>query len=197
MKIPFRMLPSTWHLTGAEYERAKIMYEHEGDDSTARDRALLNIDFTPGTVDYDLQSLNIDHADGLIDDLEYERRRAKILYKEQELELDLIRIDFDHGLIKEQERDKRIATAKGESWVGGPLNYDGEGGAMFDLDWNDFWIAELRENGYVGETDDEIMKKWFAALCYAEVINEKGQDQDPFFYEVARSELNTLINRKD
>ena len=35
----------------------------------------------------------------------------------------------------------------------------------FELDWNSFFIDELRKAGYTGETDEEMVDKWFKNLC--------------------------------
>ena len=36
---------------------------------------------------------------------------------------------------------------------------------FFELDWNDYFVLELREQGYTGETQEEIVDKWFQDLC--------------------------------
>lgn len=196
-KVPFWLLPSTWHLSGQEYERAKLVYELSDEDEIVLARALLDIDYEPGSPEYHIQKAHLDHADGLITDHEYDIAVARQKLDGLDLEIELISLDERYGVISSLEAEKRTATAKGESWVGGPLKHAGEGGVMFDLEWNSFWIDELRQNGYTGKTDQEIMNKWFAALHFSEVIATRGADMDPFFYEVARAELNKLIGRDD
>lgn len=35
----------------------------------------------------------------------------------------------------------------------------------FELDWNSYFIDELRKAGYTGESEEEIIDKWFKNLC--------------------------------
>jgi len=196
-KVPFFFTPARWLLKGDDLRRAEIIYRYGPDyDGTDMHRELLDYDYVPGSQDHQLQALNLDHADGKIDDHSYELLRAEVLLEGQELEVALIEIERQHGVISDREAAKRTATAKKEAWVDGPMTYDGHGGVLFDLDWNHYWIEELKQNGYTGETDDIIMKKWFAALCYSEVIEQHGgAEMDPFLYETARAALNKIIGR--
>ena len=36
---------------------------------------------------------------------------------------------------------------------------------FFELDWNEYFIKELRINGYNGATEEEIVDAWFKELC--------------------------------
>jgi hypothetical protein len=36
---------------------------------------------------------------------------------------------------------------------------------FFELDWNEFFVDDLKKAGYTGTTDEEIVDKWFKALC--------------------------------
>jgi len=36
---------------------------------------------------------------------------------------------------------------------------------FFELDWNEYFIKELRINGYNGSTEEEIVDAWFKELC--------------------------------
>lgn len=141
----------------------------------------------------------------------YDRAEAMYLYEGLELQNKLLEIDFDPksveyairkielsmeaGEITEQDMEKEIATLKQEPWVGGDVVYQGDGGIFFDLDWNHLWIEELKANGYTGSTEDEIMRKYFAALCYSEMLKE-SDDMDPFLYESTRASLNKLRGKE-
>jgi hypothetical protein len=35
----------------------------------------------------------------------------------------------------------------------------------FELDWNDAFIVKLRDSGYNGKTDEEVVEQWFNDLC--------------------------------
>jgi len=36
---------------------------------------------------------------------------------------------------------------------------------FFELDWNEYFILQLKVAGYYGETDEEIVDRWFTSLC--------------------------------
>lgn len=38
-------------------------------------------------------------------------------------------------------------------------------GYKFKLDWNDAFITELRNNGYTGDIDEQIIECWLRDLC--------------------------------
>jgi len=45
------------------------------------------------------------------------------------------------------------------------FNLEDPNNGYFELDWNSFFIDELRKAGYTGETEEEIIDKWFKNLC--------------------------------
>ena len=36
---------------------------------------------------------------------------------------------------------------------------------FFELDWNEYFIRELRLNGYQGDSEEKIVDAWFKELC--------------------------------
>jgi hypothetical protein len=36
---------------------------------------------------------------------------------------------------------------------------------FLELDWNDYFILQLKNNGYEGSTEEEIVDVWFQELC--------------------------------
>lgn len=43
--------------------------------------------------------------------------------------------------------------------------YDPEHGHKFKLDWNEEFVAYLKENGYSGDSDEQIVEKWMQNIC--------------------------------
>jgi membrane carboxypeptidase/penicillin-binding protein len=74
---------------------------------------------------------------------------------------------------KEAERiaklsPKELANEKKEPWVAvldTHVNQDNVRNGFFELDWNEFFVLQLRSAGYSGTTDEEIVDKWFQELC--------------------------------
>lgn len=44
---------------------------------------------------------------------------------------------------------------------------------FFELDWNEYFIKELRVNGYNGDSEEEIVDAWFKELC-GNVAKDQG-----------------------
>lgn len=42
---------------------------------------------------------------------------------------------------------------------------DPQHGYKFKLDWNDAFIQELKDNGYTGDIDEQIIECWLRNLC--------------------------------
>jgi hypothetical protein len=74
---------------------------------------------------------------------------------------------------KEKERlaqlsPKELATEKKEPWVAvlqTHVNKENIRNGFFELDWNEYFVLKLREEGYQGRTDEEIVDRWFSELC--------------------------------
>ena len=67
-----------------------------------------------------------------------------------------------------QLSDKEKATAKGEPWVkvmNIEMNPENPGDGYFELDWNKPFVEKLREAGYTGTNEEEIIDLWFTSLC--------------------------------
>lgn len=75
---------------------------------------------------------------------------------------------------------KEIATAKKEPWVAvlnTHINKDNIRNGFFELDWNEYFVLELRSAGYKGSSDEEIVDAWFSELC-RNIGTETGIDMD-------------------
>jgi len=74
---------------------------------------------------------------------------------------------------KEQKRlaklsPKELATERKEPWVTvleTHVNKENIKNGFFELDWNEYFVLELRKSGYKGNTDEEIVDAWFSELC--------------------------------
>lgn len=74
---------------------------------------------------------------------------------------------------KEEERlaklsPKELATERKEPWVAvleTHVNKDNVRNGFFELDWNEYFVLQLRSAGYTGASDEEIVDQWFNELC--------------------------------
>ena len=63
---------------------------------------------------------------------------------------------------------KERATAQGMPYVtvlDTHVNKDNIRNGFFELDWNEYFVVQLKTAGYYGDTDEEIVDKWFQDLC--------------------------------
>jgi hypothetical protein len=73
---------------------------------------------------------------------------------------------------------KEIATENREPWVAvldTHVNKDNIRNGFFELDWNEYFVLQLRAAGYAGDTDEAIVDQWFSELC-RNVGGDEGVD---------------------
>ena len=73
---------------------------------------------------------------------------------------------------------KEIATKRGEPWVDVvdfKVNSDNIRNGFFELDWNEYFIVQLKNEGYGfdGDPEEEIVERWYRDIC-AHVAAEEG-----------------------
>ena len=64
--------------------------------------------------------------------------------------------------------EKEQATKDGKPWVKVlDTNVDQENPkyGYFELDWNQHFVENLKEHGFSGNTDEEVVDHWFSVLC--------------------------------
>jgi hypothetical protein len=71
---------------------------------------------------------------------------------------------------------KERATRKKEPWVGvlnTHVNKDNIRNGFFELDWNEHFVLQLKQEGYGadGDPDEEIVDRWFRELCANVVVD--------------------------
>jgi hypothetical protein len=85
------------------------------------------------------------------------------------------------SLAQEQEElaklsPKERATRRKEPWVGvlnTHVNKDNIRNGFFELDWNEQFVLQLKQEGYGedGDPDEEIVDRWFRELCANVVVD--------------------------
>jgi hypothetical protein len=69
---------------------------------------------------------------------------------------------------------RALATERGEPWVhviSFSIDPDDPKSGVFELDYNDIFLARLIRAGYRGQTDQQIVDQWFISVCRS-VIQE-------------------------
>lgn len=105
---------------------------------------------------------------------------ATAILAKQKLD-ELAEIEANAQRAKEEEEIARLspkdrATRKKESWVGvldTHVNKDNVRNGFFELDWNEYFVLQLKQDGYgsEGDKDEEIVDRWFRELCANVVVD--------------------------
>lgn len=114
----------------------------------------------------------------------------------EDKEIAVLAIKLKHEEISQAAYDKAVATIRKEPWVNVVkmgVNPTNVAAGFFELDWNDEFIAMLHENGYVGQSDEEVVNKWFNDVCRTVLVQEKA-DLD---YGLEQTEREDVEIRRD
>ena len=177
-KLPFGWMPGHWGLRGKTPERAKAEYELSGKELNRR---LVEID--TDEEDLPLALLTLDRKNGDITKEEYDYKYAEIKFEgTDEYHHVVLELDLRYHKINKYEYARKKADLNDEPWVG-VLDHQynpkmGTDGFMFELDWNQRFIQELRAAGYDGSTEEEIVEQWFEDKATEEFINFLGDEME-------------------
>ena len=105
-----------------------------------------------------------------------------ITAREKALEAEEIRIVEEEMKLLKKKDPKEYATRRKEPWVSVldvKVNEDNVRNGFFELDWNEYFIAQLIENGYGVDNDpeEEIVDRWFRDIVY-NMLEAEGQSTD-------------------
>ena len=113
-----------------------------------------------------------------LEGIELEKELARIdLTDNMEKEISDIEIEYSNGNITEQAKNKAIAELKDEPWVEVKhmeVNPENAKAGYIELDWNDQFVAMLQANGYIGESDESVVNKWFNDVCKTVLLQEQA-----------------------
>jgi hypothetical protein len=109
-----------------------------------------------------------------LDKLENEVREAKQAAEEMAKKV----VETETKLAEATKSPKEIATENKEPWVAVLQTHVGQDNVrngFFELDWNEYFVLQLRSAGYIGEDDEAVVDEWFTELC-RNVGGEEGID---------------------
>lgn len=177
-KLPFGWLPGHWGLAGHIRQEAKILYEISDPYEQEKELAKLKL----SGQELDLKLLDIDWSfKKIASEYDYEIKKVELLNSDKEtIEKEKLKLNHKYEKITDLEYEKELALLNKEPWVGVKnSSYDpksGLGGLEFELDWNEYFITYLTENGYKGLSDQQVVEMWFNDLCKS-VVAEEGIDE--------------------
>ena len=103
-----------------------------------------------------------------------------ITAREEALEAEEIRIVEEEMKLLKKKDPKEYATRRKEPWVNVldvKINQENVRNGFFELDWNEYFIAQLIQAGYGVDNDpeEEIVDRWFRDIVY-NMLEAEGQD---------------------
>jgi hypothetical protein len=168
--IPFKYMPGHWGLSGQPREIAQAYYELDGYDLDVR---LIEINYK--NDEYNKQKLIADAMlkHKVIDQETYDLKIIELDYEYKRIvesiyNIQLLDHNFKYGKLEEVEYSKKSATLKEEPWVrivNVGFNKEEPSQGELELDWNDLFVAQLKEAGYEGFADEQIVNNWLSELC--------------------------------
>lgn len=166
--------PKNWFLSSKEKQKLKAKQRFYGE---SLDRALLDIDYDKDSLEYKQTKLDIDKKYDRIKQYDYEVEKIKLSEPDLiEQKIKICDLDFNLKLIDIDTYKKNIATIHKQPYVNViKVHFSPEtpNDGYFELDWNEFFIQELKDAGYNAQTDELIIKEWFDRVC-CEVAKENG-----------------------
>lgn len=142
------------------------------------DVKVINLLYAADTDEYKKHKLETDWHHKKIDEYTYDKGCAELVSPAREKNLKLLDVDLMHGRITNQEYERRKADVLEEPWIAMPkISWDPENSTKtyFELDYNEFFLNYLRDNGYQG-TDDECINRWLNDICFS-VLEEMNQPE--------------------
>jgi hypothetical protein len=90
------------------------------------------------------------------------------------------RIEEESLEVLKKKDPKEYATRKKKPWVSVldvKVNEDNVRNGFFELDWNKYFIEDLKQAGYgeEGDLEEEIVDRWFRDIVY-NMLAEEGMD---------------------
>ena len=103
-----------------------------------------------------------------------------ITAKEEALAAEEARIKEEEMELLKKKDPKEYATRRKEPWVSVldvKVNEENVRNGFFELDWNEYFIAQLVQSGYGVDNDpeEEIVDRWFRDIVF-NMLEEEGQD---------------------
>lgn len=148
-----------------EYQQGIIDIETEGDE-TKNQMAKLKLDYDQGRItapQYQIKSVELEHGS-----------------ESDEYKVELLKQQLAQGELTQHEFEKKVATLLEQPWVRVVNSaYEPEmgiDGFTFELDYNSVFVQYLKEHGYTGVADDQVVEDWFNDVSKAEMAAEIESD---------------------
>lgn len=180
LKIPFGLWPGSWGLRGRTRQIAEAEYTLSGLDLDLR---LIEIN-EEDPLQKEIKILKSKKKYGQLTEYEFDQQICMLTTEETSVDraIALLDVELKHNKIDRGEHEKQTAEAKKEPWVAMPnISWDptDPSRSFFELDYNSYFVEFLRNHGYEGASEQEVVEKWLTDVCRA-VASDLGEQDDAF-----------------
>jgi hypothetical protein len=104
----------------------------------------------------------------------------KLLAEKEQAQLETVKAKQEEAQAKLTPKER--ATARGEPYIAvldTKVNPDNIRNGFFELDWNDQFVLQLKQEGYGfdGDAEEEIVDRWFRDIV-RQMLDEDGLDSN-------------------
>jgi hypothetical protein len=104
----------------------------------------------------------------------------KLLAEKEQAQLETVKAKQEEAQAKLTPKER--ATAQGEPYIAvldTKVNPDNIRNGFFELDWNDQFVLQLKQEGYGfdGDAEEEIVDRWFRDIV-RQMLDEDGLDSN-------------------
>ena len=207
-----------YNLTGYEldFKLLEIDFEPETKEYKQKRLVLLKKYKKISEIDFELEMLNLDHYNHETNDYRYNRLyilKQHNMISEEEYEFGILdvmdkyseeykrkklNLELQYNIITEQQHKREMSTLDGEEYfeiLRG--EWDPEQGMIFEFDWNSVFLDNLRENGFRGETDSDLVNSWFDDVCRQVYKQSLGEEDEMETSDVILSHQGNRIKLDD
>jgi hypothetical protein len=179
-KIPFRLWPGSWGLRGRTREIAEAEYTLSGLELELRLIEITEDD----PLQKEIKTLQAKKKHKELSDYEFDKQICVLTTEDDSVDqmVALLDVDLKHGKLDKIEHEKQVAEVRKEPWVAMPnISWDPSdpSRSFFELDYNSYWVEFLRENGYEGAGEEEVVENWLTDVCRA-VASDLGEQDNTF-----------------
>lgn len=165
-----------------EKELLEVERKYDVIDDYEYQQGIIDIETQHDPIKNQLTKLKLDYDQARISAPQYTLKKAELEHgvDSDEYKIELLKQQYDSGDLSEFEFEKKVATLLDQPWIKVVhSSYDPEHGIdgfSFELDYNKVFVQYLKENGYTGLNDEEIVEQWFDDVSKTELANEIEAD---------------------
>lgn len=166
-------------LLGDPYDRDKAIINATC-DGLEREVKILELNHKHGMIDEHTKNHMIvmkELESGKITENEFLKKNIELIKDPKTKAIAVLELKLKLSEVTQMEYDKQLATLNGQPWVSVlNMSFDktNPNKGVFELDWNEQFVEQLKSSGYIGRTPDEIVDLWFMNVCKNVAMDEFG-----------------------